>query len=124
MRVNEYEALDDFIYEYEQGKEFSWQNDEHRERFMGIEFSYKNRFYRMCREPYDEMNTPVLEDGNPALYDVMIIHCEKRGYPRVDRYEVIGWYRNLQDVLDNCIIDARPFKEIIMDDQTAILGKD
>ena len=124
MRVNEYESLDDFIYEYSQGKEFSWQNSEQRERFIGIEFCYRNIYYRMCREPYDEERTILLDNGHPGIYDVMIIHCEKSGYPRADSYETIGWYESLQDVLENCMIDGKPFKTVIMDDTTEILGKD
>lgn len=48
MRINEYNNLDEFIDEYATGKSFSWQNSDHKERYMGIEFSYKGVYYRMC----------------------------------------------------------------------------
>lgn len=124
MRVNEYTSLNEFVYEYCQGKEFSWQNDEQKERYMGIEFSYNGTYYRMCREPYDEVSTPILKNGSPAMYDVMIMHCEKSGYPTADSFEVVGWYENLADVLENCILQGKRFEEIIMDDTTQILSKD
>ncbi|MCR5024117.1 MAG: hypothetical protein K6A90_07275 [Lachnospiraceae bacterium] len=99
-------------------------NPEKRQRYMGIEFLYKGVYYRMCREPYEEGVTPMLDDGRPGLYNIMIMHCEKLGYPIADSFESIGWYADIQDLLDNCIIDDHPFKDIIMDDSTSIMGKD
>ena len=124
MRINEYESLDEFIYEYCKGREFSWQNEEHKERFMGIEFLYNGVYYRMCREPYNEKMTPILNNGKPGLYDVMIIHCKKSGYPVAEQFEILGWYESLEDVLDNCILQGKPFRKVIMDDSTRILSKD
>lgn len=124
MRINEYNNLEDFIFEYSKGTEFSWQNKEKRRRYMGIEFSYHHCYYRMCREPIDEKKRPILDNGKRALYDVMLINCGKDGYPGLDHYDLIGWYADLDDVLDHCIIEGRPFKEVIMDDDTEILGKD
>ena len=45
MRINEYNNLDEFIDEYATGKSFSWQSPDHKERFMGIEFSNKGVYY-------------------------------------------------------------------------------
>lgn len=36
----------------------------------------------------------------------------------------VGWYSDLNDVLENCIIDGRKFKDIIMYDSNKIEGKD
>ena len=41
-----------------------------------------------------------------------------------DDFILIGWYSDLDDVLENCIIDGRKFKDVIMDDSTKIEGKD
>ena len=103
MRINEYNNLDEFIDEYATGKSFSWQNPDYKERFMGIEFSYKGVYYRMCREPGEDDEMPKLKD---------------------DDFILIGWYSDLNDVLENCIIDGRKFKDVIMDDSTKIEGKD
>ena len=43
---------------------------------MGIEFRYKDVYYRMCREPQDEKNVIILPDGRIGQYDVVIDHCE------------------------------------------------
>lgn len=124
MRINEYNSLDDFIYEYSVGREFSWQNSDHRERFRGIEFKSKGIYYRMCREPYDDKNSPVLSNGKKGIYNVMIMHCEKTGYPTADCFESIGWYDSLDSVLETCILNGHKFAEVIMAEDTQILGKD
>lgn len=124
MRINEYESLDDFIYEYSVGREFSWQNEEQRERFMGLEFEYGGVYYRLCREPFEEGYTPILPNGKPGLYNVTIMHCKKYGYPSADEFESIGWYDSMDSLLNDCFINDKSFREVIMDDETQILGKD
>ncbi len=123
MRVNEYKELKDFIYEYESGRSIPVDNLD-RQKFMGIEFKYNNVYYRMCREPLDENEKVTLADGRKGQYDVMILHCEKTGYPQSESCELIGLYADLDDVLENCLIQGRKFKAVIMDEQTEILGKD
>lgn len=122
MRMNEYNSLDEFIYEYESGRSIPMDNLE-RQKFMGIEFKYGDVYYRMCREPQGD-ETVILDDGRPGVYDVIILHCENTGYPLSERFELIGWYADLSDVLENCIIQGQKFKDVIMADKTEILGKD
>ena len=123
MRINEYANLNEFIYEYETGRSIPADNLD-KQKYMGIEFRYNDVYYRMCREPQDENNAVTLPDGRTGRYDVMILHCENTGYPMSESFELIGWYADLNDVLDNCIIQGRVFREVIMDDETEILGKD
>ena len=116
MRINEYESLDKFIYEYDSGRHSSVDATKGR-KFMGIEFSYGGVFYRMCREPLEN------DDAN-GVYQVYIMHCEKQGYPIAERFELIGRYEQFQDLLDYFLIDGVPFKKVIMNDNTEILGQD
>ena len=123
MRVNEYKELKYLIYEYESGRSIPADNLD-RQKFMGIEFKYNDVYYRMCREPLDENEKVIFSDGRTGQYDVILLHCEKTGYPQSESYELIGWYADLDDVLENCMIQGRKFKDVIMDEQTEILGKD
>ena len=124
MRINEYNNLDEFIFEYCKGRESSSDNPEQRQRFMGIEFSYNGVFYRMCREPLEQESSANNNAQNPGIYNLMIMHCDSQEYPVADSFESIGYYSDLDDLLNNCIIDEKPFREVIMDDETEILGKD
>lgn len=122
MRVNEYESLADFIYEYDSGRLPS--NESRRRKFMGIEFLYNGVYYRMCREPLEDDERPKLKSGKLGLYQVSVMHCEKFGYPVADEFETLGWYSDIYDLLDNCVIDKKKFKNVITDDATEILSQD
>lgn len=37
---------------------------------------------------------------------------------------MIGWYSDMDDVLENCVIDGEKFKNVIQDDNTRILAQD
>ena len=115
MKINEYKSLDEFIYEYDSGRRPSTKTQPRK--FMGIEFLYGGVYYRMCCEPAEN-------EGEPRFYYVYVMHCESRGYPPADRFEVIGRYEKFQDLLENFLIDGKLFKEVIMDNDTKILGKD
>ncbi|MGM9946507.1 hypothetical protein [Floccifex sp.] len=123
MRINEYNCLDEFVDEYNKGVEMPWQNSDGKRRYMGIEFTYKGVYYRMCREPGEDDEMPKLSNGKIGRYDVMICHWAMPDY-KDDNFILIGWYSDLNDVLENCIIDGRKFKDVIMDDFTKIEGKD
>ena len=119
MRINEYENLAQFIYEYDSGRRSS--DETHRRKFMGLEFCYKNVYYRMCREPYEDSDSDNAKQG---FYQVSIMHCEKFGYPVADEFEILGDYKDIDDLLNNCIISGRPFKDVIIDENTKILSQD
>lgn len=123
MRLNEYKNLEEFIDEYAYGKSFSWQNEDHKERFRGIDFTYNNTIYRLCNEPLREDQFPILENGEKGKYCTYIMHNMMRN---VEDDEIIelGWYIDLYDALDNWIIEGKSFREVIMDDNTIIEGKD
>lgn len=120
MRTNMYTSLDDFYYEYARGKAFSWQDENHRRRFMGIEFKFNDKYYRMCREPLKEEERPIISGGRKGLYMVVLVN----DYWDDFTYTLIGWYENLDDVLANCYLDGVVFSEAIMDPDTEILAQD
>ena len=129
MRINEYDNMNQFIYEYDRGRRPS--DETHDQRFMGIEFLHDGVYYRMCREPlpnddgnYDMQKVYGRDEFQPGYYQVYIMHCEKSGYPGADEFETVGIFNDIYDLLDNCIIGGKFFRDVIMDDATEILGKD
>lgn len=123
MRINEYNNLEEFIDEYYKGPEAPWESEDGKARYMGIEFFYNGICYRMCNEPGLDEDMPRLEDGRIARYCTYIMH---NMMDDVDDDEIIelGWYSDLNDTLDNWIIEGRKFRDVIMDDNTLIYGKD
>lgn len=122
MTKNEYKDLDKFIYEYDSGRHSS--DNSHGRKFMGLEFFYNNVYYRMCREPLSDEERPKLKNGKLGFYQVSIMHCEKLGYPIADEFDLIGWYSDIYDLLENCLIEDKKFKDVIIDEKTEILSKD
>ncbi len=44
--------------------------------------------------------------------------------PGENEYELLGEYADMSEVLESTVIQGRPFKEVIMDDATEIMGQD
>ena len=61
-RKNEYTSLQEFREEYD-GISYK----KHRS-FIGIEFTYHDVYYRMCREPLCDEHLPTLPNGNKGHY--------------------------------------------------------
>lgn len=110
MRINEYNSLDEFIDEYGSGE---WNPS--LGHYIGIEFKYKNKSYRMCCEPNQGYSK---EEAKAPFHVYQIIDIDK------SEYLTIGMYSSLQEVLNNCLIDGVLFKDVIMDDSTYIDSKD
>ena len=121
MRINEYDSIDQFLIEYDPRVKYSLKN-RFDERFIGIEFKYHGAYYRMCREPLKLEELPILPDGRSGRYDVMIVHWPEDNSEPV--FETIGWYADMDDLLNNCILQGKTFAEVIMADETEIVGKD
>ena len=117
-RKNEYTSLQEFREEYD-GISYK----KHRS-FIGIEFTYHDVYYRMCREPLVDEHLPTLPNGNKGHYNVVIVHWKNGEWFSDYEYELIGWYENIEDLLQNYYIDGKKFKDIIMADETEIIGKD
>ena len=89
--------------------------------WFGLDFMYRGKEYRFhtgCM--YDE---PVLlPDGKEVLFSLYrkkeCIASDKR------EYELLGAYSDMSEVLGSMVIQGRPFKEVIMDDDTELLGQD
>ena len=117
MKLNEYSKIDEFIEEYAEGRAPSTVNA--CRKYMGIEFKYKEDYYRMCREPMGGGLT-----SSESQYRLMLMCCNRFGYPIADEFRLIGNYINITDLLENGKIGDEYFSNIIIDDNTEILSKD
>lgn len=110
---NEYNSLKEFLMEYDE-------NDYgiYVRKYMGIEFIYKGNLYRMCIEPFQKEKLPII---NKERYTI----CTYKGIE--DNFGSIwclGWYKDLDDCLDNWYISGVKFRDIISSPETRIYGKD
>lgn len=125
IRLNQYNSLEEFCNEYEPG---DWTTREINGELVihwgGLDFRYNHKYYRLSRNPSMSKEFPILSDGRRAQFEVMLYHCETYGFPMADYYTWIGFYADLEDLLENCYIEGRKFKEVIMDDYTILEGQD
>lgn len=97
-----YDSLDEFI------KEYSSEYNEAGENSMGMDFSYKGKNYRLCRE-FDDV-----------FYLYKVIHTAIN-----DEFEELIICNSMDELLITKVIDNLEFKYIVMDEQnTIIYGKD
>lgn len=117
MRKNEYENLKQFY------DEFSEKPNPNGDTSIGVEFVYNKIYYRMCHEP-EWANLP--KDESVKQYGFAVYEVDWYGeiFNPNFTYIVIGLYHNLDEVLENCILQGRKFKDVIIDDEIEIVCRD
>ena len=112
MRLNEYDSFEKFYDEY------NFDRDINTEHYTGIEFKFNDKYYRLSHD----FSNNSSEKYKYWVYE--LISKDKNVIYLKTEWTNVGKFLNLDDVLDNWIIDNRKFREVIMDDNTIILGKD
>lgn len=115
MRKNEFESLEQFKSQYigEWGP-----SDGH---WLGLDFVYTGVEYRLQTWSMYRKEA-FLPDRREVMFEV---HRKKECIsPGEKEYELIGEYADMSELLESTAIQGRPFKEVIMDDDTEIVGQD
>ncbi|MBP3871427.1 MAG: hypothetical protein J6E46_10695 [Faecalicoccus sp.] len=115
MRKNEYKALEEFKSQYIG----IWNPSEGH--WLGLDFVYKGEEYRFnTGSMYSKSNT-ILPDGKEAIFGLY----RKNRVPKLNQdYELLGEFASMQDALDSPCINGIKFSQIIMDDETELVGQD
>ena len=74
----------------------------------------------------DELRNEFEKKLNKKLgkYEVALVDSNGHSDFQFEEYQFIGWYDDIYDLLENCYIDGKKFKDVIMDDDTVTEGKD
>lgn len=115
MRKNEYTTLEDFTSQYVG----EWNPSEGH--WLGLDFSYKGTEWRFQTHPMYKKDAFLL-DGREALFGLY----KKLPEPTADghEYELLGEYATIDEVLNSSAICDTPFKIVITDADTELLGQD
>ena len=115
MRINEYNSLEEFTSQYIG----IWgPSDGH---WFGLDFIYKGTEYRFNTGSMYEQNDTILPDGREALFGIYRKNPEKINGKD---YTLLEEFASMDDALESTCIDGVKFKEIIMDDNTELVGQD
>lgn len=120
MRINEYNSLEEFTSQYV--GEWAPSND----HWLGLDFSYNGNEYRLqTGSMYNSKNT-ILQDGREALFGLYIKMPAASEASMVEdyTYNLLCEYADMFELLESTVICNTPFKEVIMDDSTELLGQD
>ena len=93
----------------------------------GMEFKYKERIFRITRDPIgieDKLKEKFGKEKNAKikLFEIPVNEYPNAVTNNLDRF--IGIFDDVYDLLDNGKIDGIPLKDIISSDRTLILAID
>lgn len=115
MRKNEYHSLEEFKSQYIGVWEPS---DGH---WFGLDFSYRGVEYRFNTGSMYGMNNTILADGREAVFGLYRKNTDRRAETG---YLLLEEFATMDDALRSRCIEGVPFGEVIMDDDTELLGQD
>ncbi|MBQ6420854.1 MAG: hypothetical protein IJK02_07270 [Clostridia bacterium] len=119
MRKNEYNSLDEFLSQYIG----VWgPSDGH---WFGLDFSYNDEEYRLHTGTMYGSEDVVDENGIVRQFGLYRkTNKPDPKYPDIMLYEMLDEKCSMDELLNSTVIDGKPFREVIMDDETELLGQD
>ncbi|MBE5779393.1 MAG: hypothetical protein E7331_08705 [Clostridiales bacterium] len=115
MRINEYQSLEEFTSQYTG----EWSpSDGH---WFGLEFRYEAHDYRLHTGIMHENDPERDSEGREILFGLyaMNLHASEG-----EQFVRLASFASMDELLCFTGIGSRPFREVIMDDSTQILGQD
>lgn len=122
MNGNFYTNLDDFI-----GKYCGYEVKGY-ERLYGLDFKYHGKLYRITIEQIEPDDVRIQFESKLGKklgpYEVALIDNSLGSEFKFREYNFIGWYDDIYDLLDNCYIEGKKFKEVILSPDFVAEGQD
>ena len=113
MRKNEYTSLEEFTSQY------CGIRHPAEDKWFGLKFSWNGKEYRLHTGLMYADEPSILPDGSEVLFGLY----EKVLAPDAD-FRLIQQFPSMDALLESRCIEGRRFAEIIMDDDTELLGQD
>ena len=109
MRINGFDSIEQFLSQYVG----EWQPSVGH--WCGLDFRYRGEEYRF-------QTGRMCKDEPKGLYGLYRKNETVR--LRKKRYEMLGRFETIDEVWTSTVIGNQPFKTVIMDDETEVLGQD
>lgn len=120
-----YDDINDFI------REYSCDKNDKFETNQGMDFIYNGKTYHLCRYPMEDkeqkrkfseiVGKNLFEcEYEVALFDSKLPQ-DKLSFSNI---HFIGWYVDIYDLLDNCEIEGKKFKDLLLNHKIKVTGKD
>lgn len=111
MRKNKYTTLKDFTSQYTG----NWNPSDGN--WYGLDFYYRGNEYRFHTGTMYANENEVLEDGREVLFGLYLKNDN-------NKYTLLEQFATMNEVLESNAIQNTPFKIVILDNETELLGQD
>jgi len=119
MRLNEYNSLEEFTTQYIG----EWNPSEGH--WFGLDFRFKCHEYRLHTGTMYGDKDIVDSNGVIRQFGIYVkTNKPDPRYPNIRLFNLLGEYSTIEDVLNSTVIEGMKFSEVIMDDNTELLGQD
>ena len=115
MRINEYNSLEEFTSQYTG----IWGPSEGH--WFGLDFIFNGTEYRFNTGSMYEKNNTVLPDGRVAIFGIYRKNARKIGGKL---YTLLEEFATMEEALESICIEGVKFRDVIMDDETELVGQD
>lgn len=112
MRINEYTSIDEFKSEYVG----EWNPSEGH--WFGLDFLYNGIEYRL-HTGYMHKDEQDTFESNDYLFSVY-----RKSSDTSNNYVLLGMFKSMDDLLTSKVINDVSFEDVIMADETELLGQD
>ena len=115
MRINEYNSLEEFTTQYIG----IWEpSDGH---WFGLDFIFNGAEYRFNTGSMYEKEDTILPDGRVALFGIY-----RKNSRKIDGkdYTLLEEFATMDDALNSTCIEGIKFRDVIMADNTELVGQD
>lgn len=120
-----YDDINDFI------REYSCYPNEKFETNQGMDFEYNGNEYHLCWYPMESekrkkvFSKIVGKDLSKCEYEVALIDFDlPEDELSFSNVHYIGWYTDIYDLLENCEIEGKKFKDLLLSHEIIVTGKD
>lgn len=113
MRKNEFKSLEDFTSQY------TGEWNPSGGHWFGLDFKYNGNEYRLNTGNMYKEEPDIASDNRPVMFCLY-----KKNDEDFDEYELLNQFSSMQALLDSNVIANIPFRDIIMADETELLGQD
>lgn len=94
---------------------------------FGIEFLYKDKYYRITRDPIGNESELVKYFKYSGLPNIKLFMIPNEQYPDAgvnDLSLFLGIFENIDELLETTVLDNRKLKDILVSEETTILAID
>lgn len=111
-------------------REFTGEINDEYEVNWGMDFTFRGKEYHLCRyqmessEKRVQFSEMLARNLSKCKYEVALCRPRIYSFFSTSNMDIIGWYEDIYDMLENCIIDGMKLKDVLLSDEFIKTGKD